>query len=103
MTGGTAACVIAGRLAAADTNLRILLLEAGPTTRNDLEHTQPINFPNHLAPGSRTIREYISRPSAALGGRATAVQIGQCFGGGGSVNCMSQVSSHLSTMLRPSD
>ncbi|KAN0140562.1 hypothetical protein V8E53_001771, partial [Lactarius tabidus] len=33
--GGTAACVVASRLAAADTNLRILLLEAGPTTYNN--------------------------------------------------------------------
>ncbi|KAF8263967.1 alcohol oxidase-like protein [Lactarius quietus] len=86
--GGTAACVIASRLATADKDLRILLLEAGPTTYNDPAHTVPVNFMNHLAPGSRTIREYISRPSAALGNRTTAVQIGQCFGGGGSVNFM---------------
>jgi hypothetical protein len=35
VTGGTAACVVASRLATADANLRILLLEAGPTTYND--------------------------------------------------------------------
>ncbi|KAH9053396.1 alcohol oxidase-like protein [Lactarius vividus] len=52
--GGTAACVIAGRLAAADANLRVLLLEAGPTTYNDPAHTQPLSFLSHLAPGSRT-------------------------------------------------
>ncbi|KAN0140567.1 hypothetical protein V8E53_001776 [Lactarius tabidus] len=86
--GGTAACVVASRLATADANLRILLLEAGPTTYNDPAHTQPVSFLNHLAPGSRTVREYVSRPSAALGGRTTTVPIGQCFGGSGSVNFM---------------
>jgi hypothetical protein len=93
VTGGTAACVVASRLATADANLRILLLEAGPTTYNDPAHTQPVSFLNHLAPGSRTVREYVSRPSAALGGRTTTVPIGQCFGGSGSVNCMSYASS----------
>ena len=99
MTGGTAACVVAGRLAAADANLRILLLEAGPTTYNNPAHTEPVKFLNHLAPGSRTVRAYVSRPSEALGGRTTTVPIGQCFGGSGSVNCTSRVSYHLCTKL----
>ncbi|KAI9453449.1 alcohol oxidase-like protein [Lactarius psammicola] len=86
--GGTAACVVAGRLAAADANLRILLLEAGPTTYNDPAHTQPLKFLSHLAPGSRTSRAHVSQPSAALGGRTTIVPTGQCLGGGGSINFM---------------
>ncbi|KAF8262158.1 alcohol oxidase-like protein [Lactarius quietus] len=86
--GGTAACVVAGRLAAADPNLRVLLLEAGPTTYNNPAHTVPLNFLSHLAPDSRTVRTHVSQPSAALGGRTTAVQCGQCFGGGGSINIM---------------
>ncbi|KAH8989704.1 alcohol oxidase-like protein [Lactarius akahatsu] len=87
--GGTAACVIAGRLAAADANLRVLILEAGPTTYNDPAHTQPLRFLSHLAPGSRTVRVHVSQPSAALGGRTTIVHHGQCLGSGGSVNYMS--------------
>ncbi|KAI9434105.1 alcohol oxidase-like protein [Lactarius indigo] len=86
--GGTAACVIAGRLAAADANLRVLLLEAGPATYNDPAHTQPLSFLSHLAPGSRTIRAHVSQPSAAVGGRTIIVPSGQCLGGGGSVNFM---------------
>ncbi|KAH9017282.1 alcohol oxidase-like protein [Lactarius hengduanensis] len=86
--GGTAACVIASRLASADANLRILLLEAGPTTYNDPAHTQPLNFLTHLAPGSRTSRAHVSQQSAALGGRTTTVPCGQCLGGGGSINFM---------------
>ncbi|KAI9435619.1 alcohol oxidase-like protein [Lactarius psammicola] len=86
--GGTAACVIASRLAAADADLRVLLLEAGPTTYNDPAHTQPLNFLGHFAPGSRTSRAHVSQPSAALGGRTTVVPCGQCLGGGGSINYM---------------
>ncbi|KAF8262167.1 alcohol oxidase-like protein [Lactarius quietus] len=86
--GGTAACVIAGRLAAADSNLRVLLLEAGPTTYNDPAHTVPLNFLNNLTPDSRTVRWHVSQPSAALGGRPAIVPCGQCFGGGGSINVM---------------
>lgn len=93
MIGGTAACVVAGRLAAADANLRVLLLEAGPTTYNNPAHTVPLNFLSHLAPDSRTTRTHISQSSAALGGRTTAVQCGQCLGGGGSINSTSRVSS----------
>ncbi|KAI9453452.1 alcohol oxidase-like protein [Lactarius psammicola] len=86
--GGTAACVIAGRLAAADASLRVLLLEAGPTTYNNPAHTEPLNILRHLAPGSRTARGHVSQPSAALGGRAMIVPCGQCLGGGGSINFM---------------
>ncbi|KAI9447379.1 alcohol oxidase-like protein [Lactarius indigo] len=86
--GGTAACVIASRLAVADASLRVLLLEAGPTTYNYPTHTQPLRCLSHLAPGSRTVRTHVSQPSAALGGRTTIVPCGQCLGGGGSINFM---------------
>ncbi|KAH9053397.1 alcohol oxidase-like protein [Lactarius vividus] len=89
--GGTAACVVAGRLAAADASLRVLLLEAGPTTYNDPAHTQSLRCLSHIAPGSRTVRAHVSQPSAALGGRTTTVACGQCLGGGGSVNFMAYV------------
>ena len=94
LTGGSAGCILAGRLAVADPNLRILVLEAGPTTYNNPTHTQPTRFPIHLAPGSRTIRVHTSRPSTALGGRSATVQCGQCLGGGGSVNCTSCAFMH---------
>jgi len=86
--GGTAACVIASRLAAADASLRVLLLEAGPTTYNDPAHTDPLRILSHLAPDSRTVRAHVTRPSAVLGGRTTTVPCGQCLGGGSSVNFM---------------
>lgn len=84
--GGTTGCVIAGRLAAADPSLKILILEAGPPTFEDLAHVQPARYLTHLLPGSKTIKTYIGKESAALGGRSPAVPCGQCLGGGSSVN-----------------
>ncbi|KAI0247173.1 alcohol oxidase-like protein [Lactifluus subvellereus] len=86
--GGSAGCVVAGRLAAADPNLRILVLEAGPTTYNDPAHTLPSRLFTHFAPGSRTMSVHTSQPCAALGGRSTIMRCGQCLGGGGSINFM---------------
>ena len=90
-TGGTAACVVASRLASADANLRVLLLEAGPTTYNDPAHTVPLNFMSNLTPSSRTVRWHVSKPSTALGSRAAIVPCGQCLGGGGSINSTSRI------------
>ena len=89
--GGTAAGVIFGRLAAADPTLRILMLEMGPTTKDDLAHIQPGRFLTHLAPDSKTIRNVVGKPSEHLNGRQLAIQCGQCVGGGSSVNCESSL------------
>ncbi|KAH9921114.1 alcohol oxidase [Fomitopsis serialis] len=84
--GGTTGCVIAGRLAAADPSLRILILEAGPPTLEDLAHVQPARYLSHLLPGSTTVKFNVGKESADLGGRAPIVPCGQCLGGGSSVN-----------------
>ncbi|TFY67269.1 hypothetical protein EVG20_g4001 [Dentipellis fragilis] len=84
--GGTAACVIAGRLAAAAPDLRILVLEAGPPTKDLLSHLQPARYLHHLHPSANTVRFHASSPSDNLGGRALVVPCGQCLGGGSSVN-----------------
>ena len=86
-SGGTAACVIAGRLAAADHGLKILVLESGPGTKDDLSHVQPARYLSHYLPTSNTVRFHFSHPSEALGGRPAVVLAGQCLGGGSSVNC----------------
>lgn len=84
--GGTAAGVIAGRLAAADPGLRILILEAGPPTKDLPVHVQPARYLTHLAPTSSTVRFYVGRESEYLGGRRPIVPVGACLGGGSSVN-----------------
>ncbi|THH14622.1 hypothetical protein EUX98_g9586 [Antrodiella citrinella] len=84
--GGASACVVAGRLAAADPTIRILLIEAGPPTKDVLSHTQPARFASHLTPNSKTIKYVAAKRSEALGGRAVIVPAGECLGGGSSVN-----------------
>ncbi|KAK0201034.1 GMC oxidoreductase-domain-containing protein [Desarmillaria ectypa] len=86
--GGTAACIIAGRLSKADPNLKILILEAGPTTKDKLEHIQPGQYITHLVPTSKTMQFYESKPSEHVAGRAVVVPSGRCIGGGSSVNFM---------------
>jgi len=85
--GGTSACVVAGRLAAADPTLRILVIEAGSSTQGDLAHIQPARYAGHLLPDSKTVKFFTANPSEALGGRSVVVPTGQCIGGGSSVNC----------------
>ncbi|CCM05911.1 uncharacterized protein FIBRA_08149 [Fibroporia radiculosa] len=86
--GGTAGCVIAGRLATADPTLTILVIEAGQPTREELPHIQPARFLSHSLPGSLTMKRYVGRKCEQLGGRCPVVPCGECLGGGSSVNFM---------------
>ncbi|KAG1855611.1 GMC oxidoreductase-domain-containing protein, partial [Suillus subluteus] len=86
--GGTTACVVAGRLAAHDPSLRILILEAGQHTLNKPIHVQPYQFPFNQAPTSTTVTFNIGNPSPRLNGRAPIVPCGRCVGGGSCVNFM---------------
>ncbi|KAJ7073334.1 hypothetical protein B0H15DRAFT_957324 [Mycena belliarum] len=45
--GGTAACIIASRLATAFPDLQILVLESGPTTKDKMDHIQPGHYITH--------------------------------------------------------
>ncbi|KAM6500141.1 GMC oxidoreductase domain containing protein [Amanita muscaria] len=86
--GGTTACITAGRLAAADPSLKILILEDGPETRDKPIHVQPARYLSNLRnPKSESISFHIGRPSNVLG-RAPIVPTGRCLGGGSCVNFM---------------
>src|SRR5882757_4275359 len=85
--GGTTACVAAGRLAACDPSLKILILEAGPHTLNKAAHVQPYLYPSNILPTSTAFTFNIGNPSPSLNGRAPVVSCGHCVGGGSSVNC----------------
>ncbi|KAG1799818.1 GMC oxidoreductase-domain-containing protein [Suillus plorans] len=86
--GGTTACVVAGRLAAYDPSLRILILEAGQHTLNKPIHVQPSQALLNQAPTSTTVTFNIGNPSPRLNGRAPIVPSGRCVGGGSCVNFM---------------
>jgi alcohol oxidase len=86
--GGTAACVLAGRLAKLDPSLSILLVEGGKNNHNDLTVNCPALFLKHLAPDSKTAIFYKGNKSDALAGREPIVPTGGILGGGSSINFM---------------
>ena len=89
--GGTAACVAAGRLAAADPGLSILLIERGRNNLNNLTITTPaLLFANYIPSSENTIF-YQAESEPALHGRARVVGNGGVLGGGSSINAMMYV------------
>ena len=84
--GGTVACIVAGRLAAADPAMTILILEAGPPTLNDEKHVQPAMFFKHFSPSLNTMKYVVAEKNENLGGRQSVAGYGQCLGGGSSIN-----------------
>ncbi|MCJ1335847.1 hypothetical protein MMC09_001121 [Bachmanniomyces sp. S44760] len=86
--GGTAACVIAGRLARADPDLSILIIEGGKNNLDDPTVRNPAIYLSHLAPTSQTALFYKANVSQHLGGREAIVPCGGILGGGSSINFM---------------
>ncbi|KAH7233349.1 GMC oxidoreductase-domain-containing protein [Fusarium tricinctum] len=86
--GGTAACVIAGRLAEADPNLSILLIEGGQDNRGVQNIENPVFFLDHLLPTSTSTLFYKANKSEHLAGRESIVPCGGTLGGGSSINFM---------------
>ncbi|KAK5173083.1 uncharacterized protein LTR77_003205 [Saxophila tyrrhenica] len=87
-TGGTAACVVAGRLAAADPNLSILLIEGGENNHNLDSVRNGAQLIEHLQPTSRTAIFNVGKPTDAVAGRPQIVPSGGVLGGGSSINIM---------------
>ena len=84
---GTSGGVAAGRLAAADPSLKILMVESGPhVLENDL-YTQPARCLGHLRPGNPIITAHVSNVSDYLGGRSQVVTTAHVVGGASSINC----------------
>ncbi|KAM0263150.1 hypothetical protein ACHAQJ_001303 [Trichoderma viride] len=84
--GGTAACIVAGRLSKADPNLSILLIEHGKNNLNDPNVVNASRYLTHLTPNSNTTISYKGNKSADLNGREPVVTTGGMLGGGSSVN-----------------
>jgi choline dehydrogenase-like flavoprotein len=80
--GGSAGCVLAGRLSE-DPSVRVLLLEAGRSDRHPLIHV-PAGFPR-LKNGPYQW-DYASVPQAHSNGRRIPLAQGRVLGGGGSIN-----------------
>lgn len=87
-SGGTAACVVAGRLAEADPGLSILVIEGGPDNYNVPNVVNPLLYYEHLAPTSKSTLFYKTNASKHLAGREAIVPAGGTLGGGSSINFM---------------
>lgn len=84
---GTSGGVAAGRLAAADSSLKILLIESGPHVKEDDSFVQPAKCLSHLRPDNPIWKVHVSSDSENLGGRPLIVTCPHVVGGGSSVNC----------------
>ncbi|KAF8685192.1 GMC oxidoreductase [Rhizoctonia solani] len=71
--GGTSACAAAGRLAAANPEVNILLIEQGPNNLNEPTVITPGLFLSHLVPDSKTALFWKSSKSAAIKNREPLV------------------------------
>jgi choline dehydrogenase-like flavoprotein len=83
--------MVAGRLAAADPNLSILLIEGGQDNYNVENVVNPVLFLEHLLPDSKTAIFYKGNKSDVLAGREPIVPSGGILGGGSSINFMMYV------------
>lgn len=81
--GGSAGCVVAGRLAK-ESGKRVLLLEAGHSNRHPLLDMPPGIF--KMINGSKFMRYHRTEPQAHLDGRVHDIPQGNVLGGGSSVN-----------------
>ncbi|RYP21424.1 hypothetical protein DL767_009277 [Monosporascus sp. MG133] len=86
--GGTSGCVVASRLAEADPNLSILVVESGPDNHGNPMILHPALFITHWAPGSNTMKLFKGPKSEALANREPIVPVGRGLGGGSSVNLL---------------
>ncbi|KAK0720183.1 GMC oxidoreductase-domain-containing protein [Lasiosphaeris hirsuta] len=86
--GGTAGCIVAGRLAAAEPTLTILVIEGGTNNRDFPSVVVPLFFTNNLKPLTKSAIFYPSNKSKQLANRELIVPSGGILGGGSSINFM---------------
>ncbi|RYP75326.1 hypothetical protein DL771_002422 [Monosporascus sp. 5C6A] len=86
--GGTAGCVIAGRLAEADPGLSILVIEGGRNNANLPSVVYPGFFLQNIQPVTKTALFYKGNKSRQLADREPIVPSGGVLGGGSSINFM---------------
>jgi alcohol oxidase len=86
--GGTAGCVVAGRLAAADPTLAILVIEWGRDNYDDPKVVVPAMWLQHMIPEADSTIFYQTNKSEYLADREAIVPAGGILGGGSSINYM---------------
>jgi alcohol oxidase len=82
---------VAGRVAAADPSLLVLVVEGGMNNHNREDVLTPAFCIDHLLPTSLTANHFIPNKSAATANRVIDVAAGGLLGGGSSINIMQYV------------
>ncbi|RMZ73480.1 alcohol oxidase [Pyrenophora seminiperda CCB06] len=86
--GGTAGCIIAGRLAEEDPSLSILVIEGGANNKDVAHIVNPVFYLQNLLPTTKTALFYKANKSKHLADRESIVPSGGTLGGGSSINFM---------------
>ncbi|SCV67426.1 BQ2448_5037 [Microbotryum intermedium] len=79
---------VAGRLAKANPDLQIAIVEAGIDNIDEATSYTPALYVSHLAPTSTTANFYVSKEGKEVADRACIVPTGGMLGGGSSINFM---------------
>ena len=77
---------MASRLAEADRNLSILLIEQGPNNYGMPDVVHPALYPRNLFPSSKITLFWQTKKSPQLAGRSPIVPSGGTLGGGSAIN-----------------
>lgn len=80
--GGLAGCVVAGRLAEADPDLSILVIEQGPNNYEADQVVYPALYPRNLFPNSKYTLFWQGNQAPQLADRRPIVPSGGTLGGG---------------------
>ena len=86
--GGTAGCIIAGRLAEDNPSLSILVIEGGANNKDAASVVNPVFYLQNLLPATKTALFYKGNKSKQLADREPIVPCGGTLGGGSSINFM---------------
>ncbi|EUC48625.1 GMC oxidoreductase [Bipolaris oryzae ATCC 44560] len=86
--GGTAGCIIAGRLAEDDPSLSILVIEGGANNKDVASVVNPVFYLQNLLPTTKTALFYKGNKAKQLADREPIVPCGGTLGGGSSINFM---------------
>ncbi|KAI8931137.1 hypothetical protein NX059_011491 [Plenodomus lindquistii] len=86
--GGTAGCIIAGRLAESDPDLSILVIEGGANNKDVASIVNPVFYLQNLLPATKTALFYKGNKAKQLADRECIVPCGGTLGGGSSINFM---------------
>ncbi|KAI1383549.1 alcohol oxidase-like protein [Hypoxylon trugodes] len=89
--GGTAGCVIAARLAEADPQLFILVVEGGPNNLNEPSIIFPVFFLSHLLSDSKNTIFNRGNKTKHVADREIIIPTGGVLGGGSSINYLKYV------------